>query len=54
MKPNLIFCIAFALLIACSNNNAAEETTASKSEQQPEVASNVETNQPSGDGIVGY
>ena len=54
MKPNLIFCIAFALLIACSNNKAAEETTASKSEQQPEVASNLETNQPSGDGIVGY
>ena len=54
MKPNLIFCIAFALLIACSNNKAAEETTASKSEQQPEIAPNNETNQSSGDGIVGY
>lgn len=54
MKPNLIFCIAFALLIACSNNKAAEEPTASKSEQEPEVASRTATNQPSGDGIVGY
>ena len=54
MKPNLIFCIILGLFIACSNNKAAEETTASKSEQQPEVASNKKTDQPSGDGIVGY
>ena len=54
MKPHLIFCIAFALLIACSNNKVAEETTASKSEPQPEIASNAGTNQPSADGIVGF
>lgn len=54
MKLNLIFCIVLILLIACSDNKAAEETTAPKPEQQPELASNTETTQPSGDGIVGY
>ena len=53
MKPILIFCIVLGLLIACSNNKAAEETTASKVEQQPEVATNKETNQTFGDGIIG-
>ena len=48
------FCIVLGSLIACSNNKAAEETTASKVEQEPEIASNKETTQPSGDGIVGY
>ena len=54
MKPNLIFFIACALLIACNNNKAAQESTVTKTDQQPQVASNPETNQPSGDGIVGY
>ena len=53
MKPNLIFCTVLGVFIACSNNKAAEETTASKVEQQPEVASNTATSQPSGEGIVG-
>ena len=53
MKSNLIFFIILGL-IACSNNKAAEEKIASKSEQTTEVASNTETTQPSGDGIVGY
>lgn len=53
MKPNPIFLIACALLIACNNNKIAQESTATKTELQPEVASNAETNQTSGDGIVG-
>ena len=53
MKLNLIFCMVAGWFIACSNNKAAEETTASKVEQQPEVASNIATSQPSGEGIVG-
>lgn len=54
MNPDPIFLITCALLIACSNNNAAQESTATKTEQQPQVASNAEMNQPPGDGIVGY
>lgn len=54
MKPNLTFFIACALLIACNNNKAAQESTATTTQQQPEVAANIETNQTSGDGIVGY
>jgi hypothetical protein len=54
MKSNLIFCLVLGSFIACSNNKAVEEKTASKSEQRPEVASNKETNQPPGEGIVGY
>ena len=54
MKPNPIFLIASTLLIGCSNNNAAQESTVTKTEQQPQVASNAETTQPSGDGIAGY
>lgn len=53
MKPNLILSVACALLIACNNNKAAQESTVTKTDQQPEVASKLETNQPSGDGIVG-
>ena len=40
MKLNPIFLIACALLIACSNNKTAPESTVTKTEQQPEVASN--------------
>ena len=54
MKSNLIFCIAFTLLIACSSNKAAEETTAAKPEKKSEAVSSAEETQPSGDGIVGY
>jgi len=53
MKLNLIFCMVAGWFIACSNNKAAEETTASKVEQQPVVASNIATSQPSGEGILG-
>jgi hypothetical protein len=54
MKYNLIFFIAFALLIACSNNKATEEKTISNSGEKNEVALATETTQPSGEGIVGY
>ena len=54
MKHHPIFLIGGALLIAWSNNKAAQETTVTKTEQQPQIASNAETNQISGDGIVGY
>ena len=53
MKLNLIFCIVIGWFIACSNNKVARETPASKVEQQPDVASNIATSQPSGEGIVG-
>jgi hypothetical protein len=53
MKPNLIFCIAFAVLIACGNNKVEQENTTAENEQQPKIASNTESSQPSGDDIVG-
>lgn len=54
MKLNPIFLIAGALLIACNNNENARESTDSKTEPHSEVASKAETEQTSGDGIVGY
>lgn len=54
MKLNPVSLIACALLTTCSNNNAAQESTVTRTEQQPEVASNAETKQSSGDAIVGY
>lgn len=54
MKPNPIFLIAWALLIACNNNQGARESTVSKTEPHTEVDSKAETEQTSGDGIVGY
>ena len=54
MKLHLIFSIASAILIACSNNKAATETTIAETKQQPGTASNTATNQPSGDGIAGF
>jgi hypothetical protein len=53
MKLNLIFCMAFALLIACGNNKDAQETTVAETRQQPEATAHTQTDQPSGDGIVG-
>ncbi len=54
MKSHLLFSLACALLIACSNNKAAPETTTAEIKQQPETASNTATSQPSGDGIAGF
>ena len=54
MKSYLIFLFVPVLFIACSNNKAAEEKIGSKPEQRSEVAANKETNQSTGDGIVGY
>jgi hypothetical protein len=54
MNSKLIFCVAFTSFIACGNNKAAQETTAAETnKQQPEIASNTATGQPSGDDIVG-
>jgi hypothetical protein len=53
MKPNLLFCIALALLISCNDDKAAQETTTAETKQQAEAASTTETSQPSGDDIVG-
>lgn len=52
MKSILIACVVSALLVAC-NNNAEETKVAETSKHQPEIASNIQTNQPSGDGITG-
>ena len=53
MKSNTVFYIVITLLVACNNNKAGEEKTVSTTEQQPAVASNIATSQPSGEDIVG-
>lgn len=53
MKFPGIFFLVTVSFIGCSNNNAAEEKTVSTTEQQPVVASNIATSQPSGEGLVG-
>lgn len=54
MKSNLIICLACAMLIACNNHKAAQENKVTEPKQQAEIASNMQTVQSSGDGIVGY
>lgn len=52
MRSNLVFCIAWILLVAC-NNNAQETKVAETQQPQTEIASNAQTSQAS-DGITGY
>ena len=53
MRYNLIVCVAYVVLTTC--NDKAKQTKATETrQQQPEIASNTQTNQTSEDGITGY
>src|SRR6185503_5915002 len=53
MKPAFSFCVAFALLIACSNNKATIENKIDETKPKAELAANTGSNQTPADDITG-